>query len=193
MYRGYHLVNDPITPWASGCKPYPTAYTCRRLMMQCRRLSPPPNRLHTCPHRPIIATPQLVDYNMYHHLPSMCNIGLCLQETLHPASPHGHYPTLDYSASTLFSHALARPSSHTLSSISSSFRTPRRCCELPPNLSYFPPPSVLIPMSVPVVTLHNPSLFQMGDSVRLCETESEAGQVPGTYPTIRSKEIRART
>jgi hypothetical protein len=64
-YRAYRHVNDPIMPLASGCKPYPTVYTCRRLMMQCRRLKPPLIRLHTYLHHPTIATPPQVDYNMY--------------------------------------------------------------------------------------------------------------------------------
>ena len=171
-------------PWASGYKPYPTAYTCRRLMMQCRRLSPPHNRLHTCPHHPIIATPLPVDPNMYHYLLSMCNIGLCSQETVHPASLHGHYPTLDYSASTLFSHTCTP--SHTLSSISPSPRTTRRRCELPPNLSYLPP---LCTNTNVGTCCHVPKGIIVSDAIFmcLCGTESEARQVPGSYPTIRSK------
>ena len=141
--REYPLVNDPIMPWASGCKPYPTVCTCRRPMTQCRHLSLPLIRPRTYPHnRPNIVTPPQVDYNIvslarYRGVTSDCvRLKHCTQSAYMDTILYSTIPHL----LSVFTY-VCTPSSHDLLSISSPPRTTRRCCEPPSNLSRssFPP------------------------------------------------------
>lgn len=163
--------------WTSGCKPCLTVCTCRHLTMPCLRPNPPLIRPRIYLHNRLsIVTRPLVDYIM------------CIISPLPPNQPTRTltYARIFYICPRLFffSRAVAHvpPTCYRLVPLPVQHVAAVNCPLTYPSFFPFPIHCCTNSNTKPVfvVTLHQPSLFQMGPGL------PQLGQIFPPLPTARS-------